>query len=345
MRIVYGVCGEGFGHSSRAKKVIPYFKKKGHEVFVITYGQAYQILKEFDPIKIEGVKLYFKEDNMSLSKTFTKNVDGMLKNAKNFPDIMKRVNAFSPDVFISDMELITPIISHFMHKPLVSFDNQHRLTNLELEVPKEYRRDYFIAKTAVNRVVSRAEQFVVLSFTKPKVKIKNTDVVSPLLREEITTLKPKKKNYVLVYLTKPNRKLLRHLKKIKENFIVYGYKKNKVSKNLRFKSAGPHFVEDLKNCKAIIATAGFTLMSEALYLKKPYYAIPLKGQFEQTLNALFLKDSYLGDFSEQPTQEDLEKFLHSLSFYETKLKRHMTQPKEALAALDRALKKATRKKK
>jgi UDP:flavonoid glycosyltransferase YjiC (YdhE family) len=39
------------------------------------------------------------------------------------------------------------------------------------------------------------------------------------------------------------------------------------------------YLEELKACKAIIATAGFTLMSEALYLKKPYLALPLKGQF------------------------------------------------------------------
>jgi uncharacterized protein (TIGR00661 family) len=44
----------------------------------------------------------------------------------------------------------------------------------------------------------------------------------------------------------------------------------------------------LSTAKAVIATAGFTLMSEALYLGKPYLAFPMQGQFEQHLNAHML---------------------------------------------------------
>lgn len=339
MKILYGVCGEGFGHSSRAKRVVPFLEKLGHEILIITYGQAYKILKNFNIIKIEGVKLFFQDGKMSLSKTFSGNLEGMIKNAKNFSQVYKSVKEFNPDVCISDMELLTPIISHHLKTPLISFDNQHRLTNLDLEVPKEYKLDYFIAKTAVNRVVSKAKAFIILSFTKPKKKSKDSFVVSPILREEIIKLKPKKKNYVLVYLTKKNRKLIKILKSINENFIVYGHNKDKVSKNLKFRKAGPHFIQDLKDCKAIIATAGFTLMSEALYLKKPYYALPLGGQFEQTLNALFLKEAYFGEFSEKPSKEELEKFLHSLSFYEKKLRNHKTNPEEALDVLRKVLSK------
>jgi len=37
-----------------------------------------------------------------------------------------------------------------------------------------------------------------------------------------------------------------------------------------------------------MATAGFTLMPEAFYLRKPYLAFPMRGQFEQELNAHWL---------------------------------------------------------
>jgi uncharacterized protein (TIGR00661 family) len=39
-----------------------------------------------------------------------------------------------------------------------------------------------------------------------------------------------------------------------------------------------------------MATAGFTLISEALHLKKPYLALPMIGQFEQAINAVFLEE-------------------------------------------------------
>lgn len=37
-----------------------------------------------------------------------------------------------------------------------------------------------------------------------------------------------------------------------------------------------------------MATAGFTLMTESICLKKPFLALPMRGQFEQELNGLML---------------------------------------------------------
>jgi uncharacterized protein (TIGR00661 family) len=39
----------------------------------------------------------------------------------------------------------------------------------------------------------------------------------------------------------------------------------------------------------VIASGGFTLMGEAVYLHKPMLAVPLTGQFEQVLNARYLE--------------------------------------------------------
>ena len=38
----------------------------------------------------------------------------------------------------------------------------------------------------------------------------------------------------------------------------------------------------------VVAGGGFTLMGEAVYLRKPMLAIPLAGQFEQIMNARYL---------------------------------------------------------
>ena len=35
-KILYGVCGEGSGHSSRAKEVIENLTKQGHQVKVVS---------------------------------------------------------------------------------------------------------------------------------------------------------------------------------------------------------------------------------------------------------------------------------------------------------------------
>lgn len=338
MRILYGVCGEGFGHSSRAKEIIEHLKKKGHKILILTYGQAYPVLKDFNTIKISGIHLEFNKNKLLLSKTVKQGVKSISKNIYNFKSIKEKISAFNPQLCITDMEPLVPIFSYLYKLPLISIDNQHRLTHLNLRIPKEYKKDNLIAKLAINTCVSKANAFIILSFTKQRPKSKNAFIVSPILRKEIINVRPEIRNYILVYLTKSNNSLIKILKTIKENFIVYGHDINKKAGNIKFKKTSPNFITDLKNCKAVIATSGFTLISESLYLKKPYFAIPLQGQFEQTLNALFLKNSKLGEFSENPTKQQIQSFLKNLNIYKSKLKTHKLNPKEALTILDKILK-------
>jgi len=55
-----------------------------------------------------------------------------------------------------------------------------------------------------------------------------------------------------------------------------------------------NFISDLKSCSGVIANAGFTLTSEALYLGKKLLVKPLAGQLEQTSNARALQQLNLG---------------------------------------------------
>ena len=60
MNILYGVCGEGFGHSSRALVIGKYLEDKGHKVIMLVHGQSYEILKDkFKVFKIHGMHLVF----------------------------------------------------------------------------------------------------------------------------------------------------------------------------------------------------------------------------------------------------------------------------------------------
>ena len=52
--------------------------------------------------------------------------------------------------------------------------------------------------------------------------------------------------------------------------------------------ANEAFVDDLRTCRGVVATAGYSLMSEAVYLRKPFLALPLAGQFEQEMNSRYL---------------------------------------------------------
>jgi UDP:flavonoid glycosyltransferase YjiC (YdhE family) len=82
--------------------------------------------------------------------------------------------------------------------------------------------------------------------------------------------------------------------------------------NLVYRPRGPGFLQDLADCKAIIGTTGFSLIADAIHLQKPYFGVPLKGQFEQTLNAFFLAESGLGEFSEEASPAAITAFLSRL---------------------------------
>ena len=320
MKILYGVCGEGFGHSSRALTLGNYLEKKGHRIIFITYGQAYKVLrKKFKCIKVKGLELIFEKSVLKKGKTIKYNLDNFPKNLKNLKKFHKLMLDFDPDVCISDMEPIVPILRYWYKKLLICFDNQHRLTNLKINIPKKDYQDYLIAREVTNNFVRRADYFIITSFSKEKIKTKNTYLISPIIRDSVKKIKPKEGKKILVYLTKKDKKIIKILKNFDENFVVYGYNKNKKIKNLKFRTRD-YFLKDLANCKAVIATAGFTLMSEAIYLKKPYFALPLKGQFEQTLNALFLKRADFGDYADELEEKDISHFLYNLEKYKHNLK-------------------------
>jgi len=184
MRILYGVCGEGLGHSSRAKEVIPFLQKKGHKVKVICYGDSYRALKnKFDCLKVEGVSPYYLDGEMRFKGTVKSSLDAFYGNLKNSLMIKKEIEKFAPEICITDMEPLVPIIRRLYGLPLISFDNQHRLTHLKFKVPFKYWKDYLVAKTTVKRCVSRADSFVIVSFAnlEKKSKEQNVHVVSPLL--------------------------------------------------------------------------------------------------------------------------------------------------------------------
>ena len=87
---------------------------------------------------------------------------------------------------------------------------------------------------------------------------------------------------------------------------IYGLRRDLtedlVDGNLRYRPfSEATFIDDLRTCRAVIAGGGFTLMSESVYLHKPMLSVPLAGQFEQVLNALYLQKLGYGTYAPELT--------------------------------------------
>ena len=79
------------------------------------------------------------------------------------------------------------------------------------------------------------------------------------------------------------------------------------------------FINDLASAKAVIANGGFSFISEAVYLQKPIYSFPIKGQFEQWLNAAYIQKLGFGRHFPTLNSDSLKAFLFDLPYFQSQL--------------------------
>jgi len=344
MNILYGVNGTGFGHSARAKEIISNLEKRGHKVLAIVHGNSSIFLKPFfSCLEIKGIEVEFEKGEVSLRKSFQKSFDSIFSNFKSRNLLKERINSFKPDICITDMEYFTSLLSYLYRLPLISISNIY-----ELVFQKENERFkgpmYYFTKMLVRANSIGSNYYFVLSLDKKGDISRKARFVAPVIREEvIKSRKIKNAGHILVYESRITDNLTDILKKVPERFIIYGYKKEQKDGNLIFKKDINEFVKDLAECKAIIATAGFSLISEAVYLKKPFFAIPLKKQFEQLLNAVKIKRMGFGEYSERPEKREIICFLEELNRYKRNLESFSFNHLELFDILDLTLKKFVKK--
>ncbi|MEI6288431.1 MAG: MJ1255/VC2487 family glycosyltransferase [bacterium] len=323
-KIIYGVAGQGFGHSTRSKEIIKYLISQGHEVLVFAYGQALFLLKEeFNTFEIPGLHLEYQDNRLRYRKTLIKNIKQFFLQTRDFKKISQKFKEFNPDLVITDFEPITTILSKLKKKPLISLDNQHQLTNTKIDLPGNYKKDFLADKMIVRSMVWGAKYYLVTSFFETEIKKKNTFLFPPIVRQEVLDLQPTKGDYILVYQPSNHEGFADILKKFNNKFIIFGYDLEKTDGNLEFKKySSSEWLKYLSDCQAVVATAGLSLICEALYLKKPYLAIPIKRQIEQIINAIYLKKQGYGDFTYKFCQQDFNDFMKNLPTIEAKLTKY-----------------------
>ena len=323
-KILYGVAGEGSGHSSRTKEICRHLKEKGHEIKIVSHGRGYDNLRPyFDTEKIFGLHFAYKDNKVQYNKTIINNALKTPQAIKSLKEVLGLIDSFKPSIVFSDFEPISCIAANIKKLPLISVDNQHRITNTAIKYPKKYESQALAAKTVINLMIFNSKACLVTSFFKAKALNRKTFVFPPILRKEVLDLKPKPGNKILVYVTSEFNDMIDVLKNINKKFIVYGFNKNKKDKNLTFKKPSQkRFLRDLANSEGVIANAGFTLMTEALYLRKPYLALPVAGQFEQILNAYYLEKLGYGKHWDELNKERIESFLFNLDLCNKNLRKY-----------------------
>jgi uncharacterized protein (TIGR00661 family) len=324
-KILYSVCGEGMGHAIRSGVIIEELLKS-YDVFIFSSDRAYKYLNnKFDNVfEIEGFNTIYEDNQVMNRKTLFNAIKSTPTNLKeNYAILYKKAKEFKPNIIISDFENYSSILSKLINVPLISVDNIHMITKTKIDYPPESQREMLKAKGIIKSYIIRPRFYILTSFFYPQIKnIENTVVYPPVIREKIRNLETKYDDYIVVYQTSSNNEdLINALKEIDEKFIVYGFNKKEVDENLTFRRFNEDQIYfDIKNSKAVITNGGFSFITEAIYLKKPIYSIPAKGNFEQLLNGYYVEKLGYGVMTREIDLNKLKNFLLNLEKYQESLK-------------------------
>ena len=332
--ILYGVNGEGAGHSTRAREVLAHLVAQGHRVYVASFDRGLQNLKDdFDVTEIYGFRFAYVNNRVRYKRTIAKNLITVPQAAKSLTQLKQLVDEREIGLVITDFEPLTCHIGHKKDLPVISIDNQHCLTNAVVSYPKKYRRDAAAAKLVTKLMTPRADAYLVISFFTAPIRKRNTFLFPPLLRQEILEARPTEGDHVLVYVTSPAPVLAKILRSVRCRFIAYGFGREGPDANILYKKPSlDGFFADLVSARAVVANSGFSLVTEALHLAKPYLAVPVSHQFEQIFNAYWLEKSGYGAYWEELSKECVESFLYNLPHYREALAQYPRQGNGALLA-------------
>ncbi|MEM4263701.1 MAG: glycosyltransferase family protein [Candidatus Woesearchaeota archaeon] len=317
MRILYAASGEGYGHAIRSKPIIDFLRKK-NKVKIAAGGKARTYFSKYYPVsRIATLRLIYVNNKVS-------NILTVLFNILQAPLILLSVIkliytfvSFKPSVVVNDFETFTHYIALLAGIPVISVDNQNILAQARISVPKGHKINYFKTLLTIKLLSPRPTFSLVPTFFYPEVKSSRTDLLYPVIRNQIHKLKPSNKGHLLVYQTSKTNKVLHDvLKKSNHNCIIYGFDIEETDCNIVHKKFNEkEFFDDLASCKALITNGGFTLISEALHLKKPILSNPIASTFEQVVNAYYLDKLGYGLMAEKLDSAVLNRFLKQLPKY------------------------------
>jgi uncharacterized protein (TIGR00661 family) len=280
MKVLYAIQGTGNGHVSRAIEVIPHLKKMA-EVDIFLSGKNSNLQLPFE-VKYCSKGLSFEYNNQGglsyLKSIMALRPSRIMKEIRDFP-------AEEYDLIISDFECISAYAARRKGVPVMAFS--HQVALLSEFAPKPAGLN--IMGEIILDLYSPAKYAVGLHF-----KEYDDYIFTPIIRQDIRKLNPTKNDYYTVYLPACGDdqllKLLTQIPDTRWEVFSRSCKTIRIERNITIRPIqNEAFINSLENCTGILTGAGFETPSEALFLNKKVFAIPIKGQYEQLCNAAALE--------------------------------------------------------
>ena len=299
MKFLFVIQGEGRGHFSQAIALQQKLQANGHEVEQVLIGKSpFRKIPDYVTLGFKDKIQYFDSPNFLPTKRYTPLLLSIVYNlwhAKRYFAAMrflkKAINQSKANRIINFYEPLLGLTykRYALVKPMICVAHQYTYLHKEYAFPKcFFLRKYFL-KRLTQITAWGAMRKIGLSFEfMPDLPQQNLYIIPPLLRQDILNAKSghiAQKDYYLVYLL--NHGFLQDIEHhiLKKNIIVFSaQEKTMRNPHIHFqKMANQAVVNALLSAQAVVTTAGFEMVAEAMFLDKPLLLIPVN--FEQKTNA------------------------------------------------------------
>ncbi len=291
------MCGHGRGHTSRALAVAGTLRQRGHRVSFAADPAA-----GIDgAYPVPGLRQVIRGNRARLWETARANLDLTWQSPEIIGDAAGWLQDVGADAVIADHEPFVARAAARLAVPVVALSHQLVLTETRPRVPLRFVPSYLGTAVGIGVLAPRRPSAAVVpSFFFPRLRRRSRAVlVPPILRDDVLAARASDGGRLLVYVNEGEgmAPLLGALGRAGVPTDVYGLDPSApatASVTLRPPSRDG-FLRDLAAARAVVSTAGFTLLSEALHLGKPVLALPNRGFFEQAINGLALQDQRRGE--------------------------------------------------
>ena len=337
MRILFIIQGEGRGHLTQALSLSQILKTAGHEVIGAIVGVtddravptffSSAFTAPITAIFSPGLVYNAGTNALEPFKTTMLAMRSVRPFWRSLKQVKRIIDTERPDVVVNFYEMLGGMTYALLRPsvPMVCIAHQYMAFHPDFQRPKGqwFYRQAFRFNTLLT--CFRAHELLALSFDKqvdaPHRKVK---IVPPLLRNEVTKLKPTPGDSLLAYVTQPGLRvelLNAHAQhpEIKMDGFHSGVSvpNQVVDGTLTFHAIdGKRFLEFMARCRAIVTTAGFESVCEAAYLGKPALMIPQPNHYEQACNAIDGQRAGVGAASDR---FDLDTLLNYLPTHDPQL--------------------------
>lgn len=343
-KILYGVSGFGNGHAMRQLPIIETLSRN-NQIVIFTHDSALKFYKTYfkdnQNVKLVEVaqQFYFGSTN---GIDWTKTANSKI-NEKNFVKInctaIKKAKKHfgKPDLVISDYEPTSAQFAYAHNVKLITIDQQSKF--LCSNFPTNLNGFSYQDEIARLRMFfPKAEKRIVCSFFNVTNQSQHNEytTVAPTIKKQIININRVNNNTnrsILVYISsardfittpkelikilKDNPKIIFHVFVKSDLYTTLSKQKYK---NIKiYKHGSSKFYDILSICNGIISTAGHSLLSEAMYLRIPVYAIPVEP-YEQHLNAYIINKNKFGVSCNNLNQKKLNYFISNLNKFKTNIK-------------------------